>query len=115
MVISRDRAPWSVIQSQLVSSKTKQVVFINFYLYISVCMKELEKVRKELKGFAVPQAEQQYELTTSVQPSLHCAKLPFKSSVSLNKGSFVMNSSEFSSMGSQDAESKLSSQLSVQS
>jgi hypothetical protein len=54
MVISRDRAPWSVIQSQLVSSKTKQVVFINFYLYISVCMKELEKVRKELKGFAVP-------------------------------------------------------------
>jgi hypothetical protein len=27
-------------------------------------MKELEKVPKELKGFAAPKEEQQYELTT---------------------------------------------------
>jgi hypothetical protein len=28
-------------------------------------MKELEKVPKELKGFAAPQEEQQYELTST--------------------------------------------------
>jgi hypothetical protein len=28
-------------------------------------MKELEKVPKELKGFAIPQEEQQYKLTST--------------------------------------------------
>jgi hypothetical protein len=30
-------------------------------------MKELEKVPKELKGFAAPQEEQQYELTSTLR------------------------------------------------
>jgi hypothetical protein len=39
-------------------------------------MNELEKVPKELKGFAVPQEEQQWELTSS--PELPGTKLPRK-------------------------------------
>ena len=39
-------------------------------------MKELEKVPKELKGFAAPQEEHQYELTST--PELPGTKPPIK-------------------------------------